>query len=416
MKKKRILFISQMFAPEFGAGAARSGDLSREWCQSGHAVTILTGFPNYPSGRRFSGFDYGNRVFKRELKDGIEIVRTFNWFSKPGSFADRMLNSFSSLVSNSLWGLFAKRRFDLVIASSPQPFILIQGWMIARLHRIPFVAEIRDPWPEVVSIRGFFSKRLPCQALRKYITRMYHACDMLVGVADNYRDLFSEKYDVPESKIAVIRNGCNSHLFQPGLKENEFREKHGLTGKFVCSFVGNVGNFLRCETLVRAAHSLRSDPDIVFIFVGSGAGLKKVGQVKEELGADNVRLLGSVPREKVPQVYHASDVSIAHAMNHPYYSTCIGAKIWEIMGSGVPILVGFRGETQQIIEEAQAGYSFEPENAEELAFFIKKIKNDPDLAQQLGRNGRQFIESGCTRRQLAEKYLQEIDRILGDSS
>ncbi len=404
-----------MFAPEFGAGAARSGDLAKEWSRTGHQVTILTGFPNYPTGKRFPDFQYGNRLYKQEEQDGIEIIRTHNWFSKPGSLVDRMLNSISSLFSNAVWGLFAKRRYDLVIASSPQPFILIQGRIIAWLHRIPFVIEIRDPWPEVVSIKGFFSKKIPYLALKKYVTGMYHSCDVLVGVAENYRQLFQEKYLVDPDKITIIRNGCNTHLFEPGPKENSFREKHGLTGKFVCSFVGNVGNFLRCETLVRAAHALRDDPDIVFIFVGGGAGLEKVSQVKDELGADNVRILGAMPREDVPLVYQASDISISHARNHPYYETCIGAKIWEIMGSGVPILVGFRGETQQIVEEAQAGYSFEPENDEELAGYVKKIKNDPALAAQLGSNGRAFIESGYTRAQLAAKYLDEIERILGSS-
>ena len=227
MKKLRILFLSQMFAPEFGAGAARSGDLAKEWCRAGHQVTILTGFPNYPTGKRFPGFNYGNRIYRREEKDGIEIIRTYNWFSKPGSLVDRMFNSLSSLFSNSLWGIFAKRRYDLVIASSPQPFILMQGWIIARLHRIPFVAEIRDPWPEVVSIRGFFSKKIPYLALKKYITWIYHASDVLVGVAENYRQLFHEKYKVPLEKITIIRNGCNTHLFEPGPKENSFRENMG---------------------------------------------------------------------------------------------------------------------------------------------------------------------------------------------
>lgn len=119
MKKLRILFLSQMFAPEIGAGAARSGDLAKEWSRAGHQVTILTGFPNYPAGKCFPDYNYGNRLYKREEHDGIEIIRTYNWFSKPGSLVGRMMNSLSSLLSNSIWGIFAKRRFDLVIASSP---------------------------------------------------------------------------------------------------------------------------------------------------------------------------------------------------------------------------------------------------------------------------------------------------------
>ena len=241
---------------------------------------------------------------------------------------------------------------------------------------------------------------------------MYHACDVLVGVAENYRHLFKNKYKVPANKIIIIRNGCNTNLFKPGPKENSFRHEHRLFGKFVISFVGNVGNFLRCETLVRAADLLRDDPDIRFIFVGGGAGLEALRKVKDELKADNVLLLGPVPRESVPHVYQASDISVAHAMDHPYYETCIGAKIWEIMGSGIPILVGFRGETKQIVEEAGAGYAFEPENHIELAHYVRKIKADPQLAERLGRNGRAYIESGYTRRQLAKKYLAEIERIL----
>jgi glycosyltransferase involved in cell wall biosynthesis len=245
------------------------------------------------------------------------------------------------------------------------------------------------------------------------VRKFYHLSDMLVGVAENYRDLFTNKYGVPVGKIAIVRNGCNEDLFYPGPKENSFRTRNKLEGKFLCSFVGNVGNFLRCETLVRAAYILRDDPDIVFVFVGEGAGLTRVRQVKEELNADNVLILGNLPREEVPDVLRASDVSIAHAMNHPYYMTCVGAKIWEIMGSGVPILVGFKGETQQIVEGARAGFAFQPENEEEMASLIVKIKDDPGLASQLGKNGRKYILSGFTRRQLASKYLDAMNSILG---
>jgi len=403
-----------MYTPEVGALISRVSDLAHEWNRLGHKVTILTGFPNYPTGKKFPDFNYKNRLYKHEFDKNVEIIRTYNWFSKPGSFIDRILNAFSSMISNLIYGFLTKRRFNIVLATSPQPFILIQGILIARLHRIPFIAEIRDPWPEVVSIEGLFSKPLPYKMLGAYMKRMYHHCDMLVGVAENYRSLFSKKYGVPKQKIAIIPNGCNQKLFFPSNpKKNIFRQKYNLNGKFICSFVGNIGNFLRCEVIVKAAHTLKKYPDIIFIFVGSGAGLKSVKKAKKELKTDNVYILDYVPREEVPFVYQASNISIAHAMNHPYYRTCIGAKIWEIMGSGVPILVGFKGETKKIVEEAKAGYAFEPENEEELASLILKIKKDPKLAKELGQNGRHYILSGFTREQLASKYLQKIQLILG---
>ena len=56
-----------MYPPEVGAGASRVSDMAKEWNNMGHKVTVLTGFPNYPTGKPFQGFDYGNKLFKREF-------------------------------------------------------------------------------------------------------------------------------------------------------------------------------------------------------------------------------------------------------------------------------------------------------------------------------------------------------------
>ena len=45
-----ILYISQYFPPEMGAPAARASELARHWADAGHEVSVLTGFPNHPTG------------------------------------------------------------------------------------------------------------------------------------------------------------------------------------------------------------------------------------------------------------------------------------------------------------------------------------------------------------------------------
>jgi hypothetical protein len=46
----KILYISQYFPPEMGAPAARASELAMHWARKGHEVSVLTGFPNHPTG------------------------------------------------------------------------------------------------------------------------------------------------------------------------------------------------------------------------------------------------------------------------------------------------------------------------------------------------------------------------------
>ena len=65
----KILYVSQYFPPEMGAPSARAVELARHWVRAGHDVTVLTGFPNHPTGvvppewrSRLARSDYAENV------------------------------------------------------------------------------------------------------------------------------------------------------------------------------------------------------------------------------------------------------------------------------------------------------------------------------------------------------------------
>jgi hypothetical protein len=65
-----ILFVAHYFQPEpgFFFGLPFASELVRR----GHSVEVITGFPNYPGGRIFSG--YRGRLFMREEMDGVTVT------------------------------------------------------------------------------------------------------------------------------------------------------------------------------------------------------------------------------------------------------------------------------------------------------------------------------------------------------
>ena len=65
----KILIISQYFWPE----NFRINELSEELYKSGHQITVLTGYPNYPNGYIYPEFVKNKKNY--EFFKGARIVR-----------------------------------------------------------------------------------------------------------------------------------------------------------------------------------------------------------------------------------------------------------------------------------------------------------------------------------------------------
>ena len=76
----KILYVSQYFPPEMGAPAARAAELAGHWASAGHKVTVLTAFPNHPTGVVLP--EYRDSFRKLVLREQTGEV---TWFV-PGSF------------------------------------------------------------------------------------------------------------------------------------------------------------------------------------------------------------------------------------------------------------------------------------------------------------------------------------------
>ena len=142
-----------------GAPAARAVELSRHWARMGHEVTVLTGFPNHPTGvvpeewrSRF------HRLRYTETVDRVRVVRTWLWPLPNRKAHERVRNYASFCVSAAVSGL-ALPKPDVIIATSPQLLVALSGWWLAWWKRVPFVFEVRDLWPESLAAVGAVVKK-----------------------------------------------------------------------------------------------------------------------------------------------------------------------------------------------------------------------------------------------------------------
>jgi glycosyltransferase involved in cell wall biosynthesis len=409
-----ILYVSQYFPPEMGAPAARAAELSRYWVRAGHQVTVLTGFPNHPTGEVPQPYrSRMRRLVCREIVDGTDVIRSWLLPYPNRKAYERILNYSSFCLSAALAGSFLSSP-DVVIATSPQLLVGLSGWWIARRNRVPFIFEVRDLWPESLAGVGMGGENsVLYRTLRKIAGFLYRHADHIVVVSPAFATHLAERWRVPPEKISVVENGVETDLFNPQSPSDEAKQQIGGDGKFIVSYIGTMGMAHGLDTVINAAAALKTArPDILFALIGEGADKARLMQLAERRQLNNICFLDQQPREKIPGYVCASEACMVLLKDAPVFQTVIPTKMLEFMACGRPVILGVDGQAKQIMQRSHAGLTIPPENTSELVGAIIRLAEDRDLCQQLGRNGRKYIVEHFSRERTARTYESVLDYLL----
>ena len=402
----KVTFLCQYFPPEMGAPAARTYEHARYWVENGHEVTVITGFPNHPTGVIHPA--YRNQWVKRESVEGIELLRTRIYVTPNKGFAKRILNFLSFASSSLFFGTFMTKRPDVVVGTSPQFFCAVAAWLLSRLKRVPFVFEVRDIWPESAIELGVLKNRWLIRALEWVELFLYRQADVIIPVAESTKPYLIEK-GIPAEKIKIVPNGIDAkYLALPSTSPEQTRAELGLQDKFIISYIGTHGISHGLSVALRAAEQLRADPRFHFLFIGEGADKAALKHLAAELKLPNVTFIDAQPRERLLSFYRASDVSLVPLRRLPLFKKVLPSKLFELMGNGCPIICSVEGEAAALVERAQAGLCIEPESVEALLAAIQRLHNDAPLRCQLGANGKQFVTTYYLRSMLADNFLSAL--------
>ena len=414
----KILYVSQYFPPEMGAPAARASELAHHWSQAGHDVSILTGFPNHPTGMvppewriRLRHLIYQEKVGK------VQVYRTWLWPLPNRKSHERMRNYASFCISAAIRGLTLPRP-DVVIATSPQLLVGLAGWWIAFARQLPFVFEVRDLWPESLAAVGIGSDdTLLHHALAGIARFLYERADHVVVVTPAFQDRLTKDWHVPVKKISVVQNGVEADTFSPDavVMEN-LRKQFGIEDKFVASYIGTMGNAHGLESLLDTAAALKMrNPRVIFLLVGEGAEKAKIKAAAQSRGLLNIRFVDQQAREKIPSFILASDACLVLLRKADVFKTVIPTKMLEFMSCARPVILGVDGQARQILDDAGAGIPVEPENPEALATAIQQLYDNRSLARSMGKRGRDYIVKNFSRATTARQYIEVLDTLVRDA-
>lgn len=404
-----ILFITPYYLPEKGAAAVRIGETASRLVKRGHSVTVLTTLPNYPTG--IVPPEYRGRLPQEETLDGVKIVRVWSYITTSKSFLRRIL---AQLSFGCLSPLLAGKRVgrpDIIIVESHPLFNAIAGRYLAWRKHCPFIFTVSDLWPESAVQLGVLRNRLLIKLAAWLEWSSYKRAGLIWALSKGIRDQIIEG-GMPSERVLLLTNGADIALFTP-MPRTQARTELGWENTFTVLYAGTFGLSHRLSTILEAAACLREHPDIHFVFVGDGVDKASLIAQAQERALTNVTFRDAQPHGQMPIVLAASDICLVPMRKLPLFEGRLPLKMFEIMASARPFVLGVEGEARQLaVQEAKAAIAVEPENVSALVSAILHLYEHPEETERLGQQGRAFVEKHFDRDQLVAELDTHIQQLL----
>jgi colanic acid biosynthesis glycosyl transferase WcaI len=384
----RVLVISGYYAPDLGPGAPLYTMLCESLARRGHQVTVISAVPNYPSGKVQESFR-GARI-RSSTENGVNVIRVPVPSVRRANLILRFIQ-FSCYQLGATWaGLF--KRFDIALVANPAigtglPFITF-----VTLRRKRSIMLVHDVYPDVGVKLGIFKNR-PVITAVAWVERLCLSRSTLVRITSNSFKAQLNALGVADSKMALVYDWVDTELIQPLSQDNDYTRENELVGRFVVLYAGNIGLSQGLEHVLGAAEQLINHEDILFLFVGDGAGRELLMNNARQKNIQNVKFLPFQPRIRLPLVLASADISII-SLRRGVGMESLPSKTFSIMASGRPIIacVDEKCETWHLIQMAQAGICVPPESTPDLVRAIIKLKENEELRRLMGQNGRRWAQ------------------------
>lgn len=396
----RIVLLTHYFPPEVGAPQARLYELASRAAAAGHGVTVVTGFPNYPTGVVPPA--YRGRFRMEEMMDGVRVVRTAVYATPNRGFVRRILNHLS-FAASSLAAVREVGPADVLFVESPPLFTGLAVLAYRHLKRAPYVFNVSDIWPESAVQLGALRSRWAVRLAEMLELHLYHKAARVSVVTPGMMERLASR-GVPRGKLFLLTNGVDTAVYRPMPPNVELARRLGIEGKKVFLYAGTHGMAQGLEVVLEAARRTRG-ADILYVLAGEGAEKESLMKQAAAAAITNVRFVANQPKSVMPDLLNLSYATIVPLKRLDLFKSALPSKMFESMASAKPIVASVWGEAADLVERARCGIVVAPEDPAALHAAVEKLAADPALARELGENGRRYVAEHFDRTVIAERFV-----------
>lgn len=360
----QIVFVNRFYAPDEPATAQLLTDLAEGLARSGYLVTVYArhSSPTIP---------------REECRNGVRVrrIRTSAWGRH--NLAGRVFDFTTFLLGVRRQLRDALQPGDVLIAMTDPPMLGTVLADLARRRQAHLVQWIQDIFPEVAMA---VSSPPLARALRPQRNQAWQAAARCVVPGQDMAG-FVRGQNVSPDRITIIPNWAPK-----GVKPEDgrsWRDRHGLAGRFVVMYSGNLGRVHDFSTVIPLAEALRHDPSLVFVFVGDGAQRAIVEKTARKHRLAQILFLPAQPREQLGLVLSSADVHLI-TLREGCENLVFPSKLYGIAAAGRPALVigPAENEPARLVRQYGFGQAFTRRDVPAIAEFLSQLKtNSARLAE-----------------------------------
>jgi glycosyltransferase involved in cell wall biosynthesis len=259
-------------------------------------------------------------------------------------------------------------------------YVRIHGWPkndeLTLLRKsnplVPCIWEVNSPLEELRTL-GISEEKI--QKLNKRRKKLSKMVDVAICVCDEMGRYARDELGI--KKIFVIPNGSDPDLFTP-----EKKDKNIFDGtKYKILWVGSPKYSWQGVNIIQElAETLKRKKidDILIVVTAEGKS------------SENLLYLGHIPYSDMPRYMASADAGLLLRIFDFYRFYGSPLKLYDYMASGLPVIGTNGGQIEHVIDENQNGLLTD-NSIEDLIEKILFLKNNPDIASEMGLRGRKAV-------------------------
>ena len=366
-----ILIVSQVFYPENFI----INDFCKYLNEKGYDVTVITGKPNYPKGKFYSGFGFFSKVNDNYL--GCKVYRLPIYPRKNASNLNLFINYVSFALVGSIFALFLRKKFDFSFVFAVSP---ITSAFPAIIHKIFYGTKlylwVLDLWPESVTVGDRIESKKLISILKRVVSFIYRCSDRIYISSSLMKNSIlsyqssKSKFDIRHfpNWIRDLKSSWDSKKYQDLIPKG-----------FNVMLAGNLGVSIDYPNIIRTAQFLKDYEKINFLIVGSGSQeLMFKEEVKNKNLSNKIFFLGRYSSEEMPHFYVHAELMLITLSENELYSYTVPEKLQSYMSMKKTIVGMVSGESNQLIKDSGAGLSSNAGDFKSLGENIKYLYNMSD--------------------------------------